>query len=235
MFYIGILSNKATIIESFILEYSKTNLVNIEIEIFETEQGLFNYLLKNKLDLIFLNVISGLKTGLTIRNNLENYSTQLVFIPDPPTITRAVENYEDLLNVNSLKFLPYNLSINDIWHILELVQKKICLETPNFVYISDYSLQRVDLKDIIYFENCKKKITIVTTTGSDYFTGSLTSIQEKLPTQFVRIYRSLLVNVNYINKVDNHYVVLKNNKTLPIARNKINMVKALIYREKPYF
>ncbi|GAB4022858.1 LytTR family DNA-binding domain-containing protein [Spirosoma migulaei] len=98
----------------------------------------------------------------------------------------------------------------------------------------------VKTNDIIYLDADGNYITLHTATSSDGYVGverhviydSLTSLETKLdPTDFVRIHRSYIVNLNYIDEVETYFngdyiVKLKNGQQLKWTRNYRDNLKA---------
>ncbi|MGQ7870687.1 LytR/AlgR family response regulator transcription factor [Sunxiuqinia sp. sy24] len=94
----------------------------------------------------------------------------------------------------------------------------------------------VKLTDISYFISEDKYVSIVKKDGKKYLTDhSLKFLEEKLPDNFIRIHRSLLVNTTLIHEIDKHsgcrYVVRLDDlaKTkLVSGRNYGEKIKALL-------
>ncbi|QDK77712.1 response regulator transcription factor [Spirosoma sp. KCTC 42546] len=98
----------------------------------------------------------------------------------------------------------------------------------------------VKTNDIMYLDADGNYITLHTATSSDGYVGverhviydSLTSLETKLdPTDFVRIHRSYIVNLNYIDEVETYFngdymVKLKNGQQLKWTRNYRDNLKA---------
>jgi len=80
----------------------------------------------------------------------------------------------------------------------------------------------VKLDDISHFEATEKLVTIHTKNGTELIEKSLTQLEEKLPTNFLRVHRSFLINTNYVNNFqkyfNNRYVIaLQNQKQTKIT------------------
>ncbi|WP_299583481.1 LytTR family DNA-binding domain-containing protein [uncultured Sunxiuqinia sp.] len=94
----------------------------------------------------------------------------------------------------------------------------------------------VKLTDISYFISEDKYVSIVKKDGKKYLTDhSLKFLEEKLPDNFIRIHRSILVNATLIHEIDKHsgcrYVVRLDDlvKTkLVSGRNYGEKIKALL-------
>jgi two-component system LytT family response regulator len=77
------------------------------------------------------------------------------------------------------------------------------------------------LEDISYFEATEKYVTLYTEQGSELVEQSLTSLEEKLPSHFLRIHRGFLINTHYVKEFQKYFnsrysVRLKNKKATTI-------------------
>ena len=64
----------------------------------------------------------------------------------------------------------------------------------------------VKIEDIIYFSAEEKYVTIHTKEGKSYISDStLKSLEDKLDEKFIRVHRSLLVNINRIKEIDKYF------------------------------
>ena len=64
----------------------------------------------------------------------------------------------------------------------------------------------VRIDDIVYFSAEEKYVTIHTKDRKSYISDStLKTLEDKLDEKFLRVHRSLLVNVNRIKEIDKHY------------------------------
>ena len=64
----------------------------------------------------------------------------------------------------------------------------------------------VRIEDILYFSAEDKYVTIYSKEGKTYLCNlSLKSLEEKLEDKFLRIHRSLLINVSRIKEIDKYF------------------------------
>jgi len=64
----------------------------------------------------------------------------------------------------------------------------------------------VKIEDIIYFSAEEKYVTIHTKDSKTYLSDlTLKNLEDKLDSKFLRVHRSLLVNVNRIKEIDKHF------------------------------
>ena len=79
-------------------------------------------------------------------------------------------------------------------------------------------------KTIKYIEIYRGKITLNTTHKNIQFWQTLSELEKVLPSQFIKIHRSYIINKNYIQSINSHYVIIDGEK-LPLSRS---------YKQKVY-
>lgn len=75
--------------------------------------------------------------------------------------------------------------------------------------------------DILYFEAREKKLVLRMKDEELMFNGTLSRLEEELPSAFIRCHKSILVNRRHILSVDktNGVLILDNHMELPISRS----------------
>lgn len=74
------------------------------------------------------------------------------------------------------------------------------------------------MADILYFESEKKNINIISSNNSEHYVGKLKEEINKLPSNFVMIGQSYIVNINHIKTFNSDNIVMNNNVVLKISR-----------------
>lgn len=111
--------------------------------------------------------------------------------------------------------------------LLQLKNKNLLVETlqsesdknkqEQLVIRSDRKNQQVLLNDLLYIESLNDYVKVVTVHGEFETREKITKLHEQLPTYFVRIHRSFLVNAQKVQSYNQSEVVV-NGITLPISR-----------------
>lgn len=194
---------------------------------------LIAFLNRNKdIDLIFLDIkmpeISG-TDFVTLFNN-------------PPAIiyTTAYNQYAlDAFNQNAIDYLlkPISLerfanSIQKATQYLKPAQQSPAhipaeKESDSFYVKSDKRLIKIDPAELIYVEGMGNYINLHTETGTIMIHATLTSFEENLKhiNYICRVHKSFFINLNKINYLEQHVIILSNKKSIPIG---------LSYREQFY-
>ena len=89
------------------------------------------------------------------------------------------------------------------------------------------------IQEVNYFESLQKKIWIYRNENQYKTTIPLKELQTRLPSNFVRIHRSYIVNLNYISRISkdfssNYIIFLKNGIELPVSQSYIHNLKTAL-------
>ena len=86
---------------------------------------------------------------------------------------------------------------------------------------SDYRVVRIDVKNIRYIEGMSEYVRIFVE-GEDKPVITLASLQkmeERLPTHFMRVHRSFIVNLRKITEVSRLRIIFDKNTYIPVGDN----------------
>ena len=86
---------------------------------------------------------------------------------------------------------------------------------------SDYRVVRIDVKNIRYIEGMSEYVRIFIE-GEDKPVITLASLQkmeERLPTHFMRVHRSYIVNLRKITEVSRLRIIFDKNTYIPVGDN----------------
>lgn len=91
----------------------------------------------------------------------------------------------------------------------------------NFRISGKQKVQEIPYNAILYFEAREKKLTLRLQNQEMSFSGTLSSLEEELPPEFIRCHKSFIINRRHILSVDrsNGSVVLDNRMEVPISRS----------------
>lgn len=216
-----------SLIEKFVLEYAKSSILEISIEVFYTGESLIHFIRNEySFDLIFLDIelgtMTGVEIGKKIRNEFEDYISKIIYVSGTTSYDRQ------LFAVQPFNFIEKPISKQKIYENIAFAIKVSEKENRFFKYKSNYEIKHVPIKDILYFESKIKKIKIVTLNTEDYFYGNLEDIKGRLSKIFISTHRSYLVNYLFIERIANNSVYLKGLEIgLPISKRKLKEVREL--------
>ena len=171
------------------------------------------FLATNEVDLMFLDIQMPDLTGLELLKSLKN----------PPLVIfttayseYALEGFEldaaDYL-LKPITFNRFLKAVNKAKEVYDLYQKnENTVETINdeFIYIkADRQYIRLFFKDIRYIEGMRNYVIIHTQKEKIMPAINVKQIYERLPqTIFVRVSKSYIINVNYINRILTDFVMI---------------------------
>lgn len=205
-------------LEDFLVELSKKYSTEVDIDIYYSGEELLKALLNDvSYDVIFLDIeldlIDGIKVGKKIREEFENEYTKIVYIS-------AKESYAmELFQIRPIDFLVKPLVIEKVESVFLTALKLIEKTNSCFLYKTGQCSNKVQIKDILYFESDNRKVNIITTKGTHTFYGILDEISEQVASfNFIRIHKSYLINYEHIMTFQYDQVIMSNDIILPISQ-----------------
>src|ERR1700746_539937 len=166
----------------------------------------FNYLKKEEIDLVFLDVEMPGMTGIELIKNLEKRPIVILITAKKDY---AVEAFE--LNVADYIIKPLTLSrfmaaVDRAKELFESRDQKLEVSEKEKDYIfvrSNSLLTKVKIKDIIYVQALGDYVNIFTADKRLTVHITLKGMEEKLPPdKFYRLHRSYLTSLNHIDNIE---------------------------------
>ena len=204
-------------LEEIILKYAKERRVPLVTEVFYSGDILLDYLKREKINILFLDIElpgkDGVMVGKYIREVLEEENIFLVYIS-------SKENYAlQLFQNRPFDFLVKPIEQAKIYHVLDNICRISGKNSAEFKFQVQNSTYCILYKDILYFQSAGRKINIVMKREVRTFYGKLNEIEEKLPENlFLRIHKSYLVNKSYVKGFTYEWVKMLNGDVLNISK-----------------
>ena len=180
----------------------------------------FNYLKRESVDLIFLDVEMPGMTGIELIKNLKK---RPIIIMISTKHDYAVEAFE--LNVADYIIKPvgadrFSRAVAKAKELFDGKDQGIDIDEKYKEYIfvrSNSILTRIKLNDIIYIQASGDYVNIIIANNTYTVHSTLKSIEEKLPPhKFYRLNRSYLVGMDHIDNVEDN-IAYSGNHSLPIG------------------
>lgn len=184
----------------------------------ETAIQAFEWLHREQVDLLFLDIQMPGITGLNFLRSLKN----------PPRVIFTTAFMEYAVEAFELEAVDYLLKPITFERFMKAIQKispsreqpsAAKTQTPDeaiFVKVNK-RLMRIAFPDIYYIEGSGDYIKVVTTSGTHLSYQSLNKIEELLPDQqFMRIHKSFIINLRHIQFIEGNLVRLLD-KELPVG------------------
>lgn len=191
--------------------------VTFEIEVWYSGESIQRDLEKGmEFDLIFLDIElvqkNGIEIGHFIRNEMKDIKTHIVYIS-------SKQNYAmELFKIQPLDFLIKPVAVEKLKEVLERSIRQNKVVSFYFEYQKGASLYRIPAREIIYFMSMDKKIIIVKQDGTEEFYGKLKNITAQLPSGFMMIHQSYIINQEYVSEYSYENVRMVNGVTLSISK-----------------
>lgn len=185
-------------------------------------------------DLIYLDVEMPLMKGLDVAKKLREMeiSSLIIYISNYETYC------ESMIETEPFRFLRKPINDVDLFrkYFMSAYKK---LENRNEYYTYSYKKihHKININDIMYFENNNRKICIHTNGNQENntFYGQLDKVEKELESKsctFIRIHQSYLVNSTYINTVQHDAVILENKDELPISEKRQKEIQRKLFLER---
>lgn len=144
---------------------------------------------------------SGLDAARLIREKYDDWNSVIIIVTSHEEFRyEALGNRLYLFDfINKLDNLVANID-RDLTNIL----KQYTRSSNSITLEYDHELHKVELRDIIYIEKQidSKKCIVATTYGTKYVQSSLNDIYKELNDNFMKVSRSLIVNIKKIKGFD---------------------------------
>lgn len=166
-------------------------------------------------------VMNGIELAEKIRNvNPEGY---IIFIT----------NHDNLVfnsfKVNPFYFVRKSALTNDLILALDLLLEDINKKRKTVLIKVNNEIISLQINEIVCIEKMKNYVVIKCNKNREYkYRKSISKFEEEIKdTRLIRIHNSILVNLQYVNKIENNELYIDyNNLKLPISRLKNKYVKS---------
>lgn len=190
----------------------------------------YNYLSKNPVDLLLLDIELPDMSGLDLIKKLGHRKPLIIFTTAKKEY--AVEAFE--LSVVDYLVKPITLprflqAIEKANETIESNKQEVKVEEQGFVFVKDNGvLKRISIEDILFLEAMGDYVKVHTSQKFHVVHATLKSLEEKLPTsKFSRVHRSYIVAVNKIDFIQESTISI-GKSTIPVADTyKANLNKRL--------
>ena len=138
--------------------------------------------------------------------------------------------------VEKLKSFENNRSSEDILKVLKAITSNKALKKMTSITVKKNDrLVFIKLNEIAFFEADNNYVTVHSESGNYLSTESISSLENKLPDNFLRIHRSIIINKDYVNAIQKYFnsrhIITLNNKaqtSITTGRSYNETVKAWI-------
>ena len=203
------------------------------LQTFDNALESLDFLSRNKVDLMFLDINMPVIDGLSFLRSLDQ----------KPMVILTTAHEEYAVEGFELEVLDYLVKPISLPRFLKASNKALARskeqlhpikhdEDSLFVKVDKKKMKKIYFDDILVVESLKDYIKIITTKGNYVVHQTLGSFTVELPaTQFMRIHRSYTANITKVDTVEGNSVEIAN-KRYTIGRNYLEDAKAAIFKDK---
>lgn len=181
-----------------------------------SEHGIF--------DLIFLDIELTRIDGIVTAGQIREQFPQVFMI----FISNYTQYYKTAFDVQPFQFLDKPIDEQEFNTIFERVYKRLTDHTELLSFYYNRVHYNIHLHDILYFESNKRIVNVVCATRRYVYYGKLDDIEKRLSDSsqcFLRIHKSYLVNLDFVEEYRNEKMVMVNRDTLAISHERRKLVK----------
>lgn len=173
-------------------------------------------------DVAFLDVYMPDKNGIEVGKQLRTKNASIVLVYISERLEFAPQGYE----VSAFRYLMKDSLETSFKPCIEAILEILSKKKFTYPIKTDKGLYWISPEHIIYVESDKRVVTFyVQDEEREYYScyGKLSDVEEKLsPYGFLRIHKSFLVNMEFIQYINNSHVTLKNHVELSISKQNSN-------------
>lgn len=213
-----------TQVNEYLSEYQQQNNREFDVKSFSNAEDLWEHLKSNHCDLIILDIelvnMNGVELGHLIREKLNDHAVNIIYIS-------AMDTYDrQLFEVQPINFLPKPIKKDKLYTTIDLALQLIDDRNHIFVFKDKDGLHRIRIKDIIYFESFAHNFLLVTVNERYEFRAKMSDILRELSDYgFIQVHRSYIVNYDQIKAIKYEEIIMSDESSLPISRNKRKEVR----------
>lgn len=177
-----------------------------------------NYLSKEKIDLIFLDIHLPKMSGLEFLKSVENHPKVIL---TTAYSEYALESYQYNVIDYLLKPFSYDRFLKSIQKVNNLDNKSQFFNknNSNILYIkTGYEVLKIDSNEIYYIKSDGDYTEIFMETKKILTSDSLKNWLEKLKSNFCQVHKSYIINEHHFNKLLKNQLYLNNDIVIPLGR-----------------
>jgi DNA-binding LytR/AlgR family response regulator len=221
--------NAIKLMESHI---AKVPYLDLQCSFYDAIDGLY-YIVKNPVDLVFLDINLPMLSGTELAEILPN-GPKIIFTTAYSNY--ALQSYEyDALDyiqkpISFQRFLKAAAKAEFYFNsISKATDKTEQLKHKAYIFIkSEKQLVKIGFNDIVFFEAQKEYISVQTTRKKFIFYKRMKELQLELPANFVRVHHSFIINLDFVSRIESSTVMLEQSE-IPIGdkfkENFLNIVR----------
>ena len=175
-----------------------------------------DYLKKNTVDLLFLDINMDELTGIEL---LESYKVKSQVIITTAYQEYALKGYELSITDYLLKPFTFNRFLQAVNKASENLTKSVPIEAPlDFIFVkTENRLEKVSFNEIVFIEGMRDYRRIHTTTKKIMTLQNFKELEQIIPSNIIcRVHKSYMVALNKIDTIERSRIFIAN-QIIPIS------------------
>lgn len=220
-------------LETLILQESRSMGIRADIDVFSDGMTLLKSICSRKrYGLIFIDIEMEQVDGISAARKIRETDRSVLFI----YISGYDKYLKELFEIEPFRFLSKPLDKEKFCRYFKEACHRIGETEVFYQFTFNREIQKVPLKDVVYFESRNRVVYIFLRDGSTtYFYGKLNAVEMELADSrkyFLRIHQSFLVNYDYITKMNFYNITISMNEEeimLKISEDRQKEVRRQLY------
>lgn len=182
-----------------------------------------------RIDILFMDIRLNEKSGIKyIKDNISDFKDTILIY-----MTGYDEYIEDAFETDPIYILRKPLTEEKVHKALSKAMEKLNSLEDYFVLKNTKEVMKIKYRDLLFVESEGRIMNFHTSNGVIKKYGKLKEIESILGSNFIKIHKSYLVNINKIKVYKPTKIILENGTELPISRTYVKECreKVLTYLE----
>lgn len=178
-------------------------------------------------DVMFLDITMPEMSGLDLAKKIRKYNDTVILIFMTAFLDYAMEGYR----LQVLRYILKDMIEELLPECMDTIISKLTLEKTKMEYSFVEGRYEINIKNIVYIESNKHKLLFHMKDGKDYsLYDKLDHMESKLqPFSFLRIHKSYLANMEYIEEMSNYHVTLVSGESFSVPRERFQEARKRYY------
>ena len=199
------------VLKNKIIQYFKDKDIELKIDVFDIATRILNQSVKY--DIVFMDIEFKNENGLEVLDVYRKNHSSLNIL-----VTSHKEYMPDGYRIKAFRYLCKPINDLKLTEALDSAIKELN-DKKKFIVETKDGLKVISENEIIYIEAGDKYVGIRTSNDFFCFLGTISCIKEEInPLMFVMPHRTYIVNMNFIQRIDDRYVYLCNGELVKISK-----------------
>ncbi|WP_339849567.1 LytTR family DNA-binding domain-containing protein [uncultured Dokdonia sp.] len=210
-----------TLLTTYVAKVSHVEL----LASFENPLHALSYIKENEVDLVFMDIQMPELKGTDFAELIINDNIKVIF-------TTAYSEYAlKGFELNALDYLAKPITFKRFLAAINKFPVVSKEAKTSLVIKSGYDLHRVLFQDILYIESDSEYVNYHLEDGKKIMANqSLSKLLNELPSQFIRVHRSYIVNKNKVTSLKGRSLMLSNTE-IPVSDSYFEAVKNTVFNK----